>query len=200
MQLIMVRHGATSWSILGRHTGRTDVPLSEEGEAQVLAVRATIHHLTRDLDGPLRVISSPLQRALRTAEISCDDLAQVTTDPRLMEMDYGEYEGLTATQIRGIRPNWDFWIDGFPGGETVIDVGVRVDAFLGTIEDDATTILFAHGHLLKVLAARVLGLGPTEGRIFEIDPASISIIGDQRGHRSITAWNLEPSQAPSVLG
>lgn len=196
MQLILVRHGATAWSAVGRHTGETDVPLSGEGETQALSARGAIHHLLSGQTDTVRVYASPLQRAFRTAEIVCGDLFDIESDPRLIEMDYGDYEGLTTIQIRELHPHWDLWLDGCPGGEAVIDVGRRVDGFLKTLDDDATTLIFAHGHLLRVLAARVLGLSASDGRIFEIDPATVSIIGDRRGHKSITVWNADASSLP----
>ena len=193
-ELLLVRHGETTWSAAGRHTGRTDLPLTAAGEAAAAA-----------LAGPLRgrplaaAFSSPARRAVRTAELA--GVAAVRTDPDLAEWDYGGYEGITRDQIRAGRPGWDLWRDGIvPGGaghpgESLADVGRRADAVLGRVGPllaDGDVALFSHGHLLRVLAARWLCLEPTAGRLFRLGTGSLSALGTEHGGPVISGWNLTP--------
>jgi broad specificity phosphatase PhoE len=180
--VVLVRHGETEWSRDGRHTGRTDVPLTDRGrrEAELLG-------------GPLRewkfaqVLSSPLGRALETCRLAgLGDAARTTED--LLEWDYGEYEGITTPQIRESRPDWYLWRDGCPGGEQPADVGRRVDRVIASLED-GDVALFAHGHVLRVLAARWIGLGPEAGALLALGTGTLSVLGYERETRVIRRWN-----------
>jgi broad specificity phosphatase PhoE len=186
--VILVRHGQTEWTISGQHTGLTDIPLTDHGREQA-----------RALCGPLAerklalVLSSPLSRALETCRLAgLGD--QVQTDDDLMEWDYGDYEGRTTADIRDGRPKWSLWLDGAPGGETAAAVGARVDRVIAEVrevmaETEADVALFGHGHGLRVLAARWLGLTPADGRLFALDPATLSLLGYERENPVIRRWN-----------
>jgi broad specificity phosphatase PhoE len=182
MEVVLVRHGETEWSRDGRHTGRTDIPLTETGRAQA-----------RQLAGALgewsfgHVLSSPLERALETCRLAgLGDAVEVTDD--LMEWDYGEYEGITTPQIRESRPGWYLWRDGCPGGESAADVGRRVDRVIAQL-DDGDVALFAHGHVLRVLAARWIGLGPEGGALLALGTGTLSVLGYERETRVVRRWN-----------
>jgi probable phosphoglycerate mutase len=183
-EILLVRHGETEWSRAGKHTGRTDVPLTEAGRRQAQMVGAAL--------GSRRLAAawtSPLSRALETCRLAGFGDVAVPKD-ELMEWDYGEYEGRTTLEIRGDRPGWTLWREGVPGGETIDQVGARVDrvlAELGSVRGDV--VLFAHGHVLRVLAARWLGLEPAAGRMFGLDPATLSVLGNERETPVIRLWN-----------
>ncbi len=194
MKIVLIRHGATEWSVASRHTGVTDLPLTQEGREQAsrsaLALRSLLQH---DLD-PVRIFSSPLRRSMQTASIILGEDAVIVEDVRLREFHYGDYEGLTTAEIREIRPGWDIWRDGCPNGETVDDVKVRVDSFLSSLEGfDGTNVVFSHGHLIRILGARAVGLEAQQGSIFSLDTAAISMIEDPRGEREIRMWNHDAS-------
>lgn len=189
---MLARHGATEWSRSGRHTGRTDLPLVEEGRLEAAA-------LGRRISGRrfAAVLSSPLQRALSTCEIAGMSSSVEVLD-ELAEWDYGEYEGLTTEQIRARDPNWQVFVDGCPGGETPGHVAARADRVLARIasipedggpDDTAPVLVFSHGHFLRVLAARWLELGPSEGRRLRLDTGTLSELGLERGVRAIATWN-----------
>lgn len=183
-EVVLVRHGETEWSRAGKHTGRTDIPLTEHGRREAEAVGAVL----RDSDFAL-VLTSPLGRAAETCRLAGFGDRAVERD-ELMEWDYGAYEGRTTVDIRKERPGWSLWRDGVPEGETAAQVGERVDrviAELGSIDGDA--LLFAHGHLLRVLAARWLGLEPDAGRLFALDPATLSTLGYEREAPVMQLWN-----------
>ena len=184
MEVALVRHGETEWSRAGRHTGRTDVPLTECGREQAEAVGGTL----RGRDFAL-VLTSPLARALETCRLAgFGDLAEKRDE--LMEWDYGAYEGRTTTEIREERPGWTLWADGVPEGETVEQVGARVDRVLDEVRSaDGDALLFAHGHVLRVLTARWLGLEPDAGRLFALDPATLSTLGHERETAVVQLWN-----------
>ena len=190
--LILLRHGETEWSLAGRHTGRTDIPLTPRGEAAATALAPTLarRHI-------VAVFSSPAQRAYRTAELA--GLADAKVDPDLWEWDYGGYEGLTTPQIREQRPGWYLWRDGvIPGdaahpGETVQQVGARVDRVLARVEpllDDGDVVLVAHGHALRVLTARYLQLEPADGKLFRLDTGTVSTLGGEHAEPVIVSWNV----------
>jgi len=191
-KLILVRHGETEWSRERRHTGRTDVPLTAAGEksAASLAPAFAAHHLVASF-------VSPAQRAERTAELA--GLEGTVTDPDLAEWDYGGYEGRTTAEIRADRPGWYLWRDGvIPGdaqhpGESVLDVGRRADAVLGRVRpllSAGDVALIAHGHLLRILTARWLGLGPSDGRLFRLDTGTVCALGTEHGEPVICRWNV----------
>ena len=182
--VVLVRHGATEWSLSGQHTGRTDVPLLPEGEAQARALGGQLAGRRFAL-----VLSSPRQRALETCRLAgFGNVREVTDD--LAEWDYGACEGRTTPEIRTGCPGWDLWVDGVDGGETVADVGRRADGLIGRLrEADGDALCFAHGHLLRILAARWVGLPPVGGRILALDPGSISELGWERETPVIVRWN-----------
>ena len=187
--VVLVRHGETLWSLAGKHTGRTDIPLTEKGEAQarVLAPLLAIQPFSR-------VLVSPLQRARRTCELAgLGDQAEV--EPQLMEWNYGAYEGLTTEQIRHSNPYWQVFVDGCPEGESPQQVGERVDRVLDRLRQgglpQGPTILFAHGHLLRVVAARWLELPPAEGGRFLLDTATLNVLSHYRGVAALGCWNAQ---------
>ncbi len=183
----LVRHGETEWSHSGQHTGRTDIPLTELGEQQARA-------LAPQLDGlhPALVLSSPRQRAVRTAELA--GLHVDAIDPDLCEWDYGDYEGLTTPQIRELgNPRWTLFADGVPHGETAAEIAVRVDRVLtralGYI-DQGPVVFVAHGHISRVIAARWIGLAVHDGSHFTLGTAATSQLGAEHGTPVVTHWNL----------
>jgi broad specificity phosphatase PhoE len=192
-ELILVRHGETEWAREGRHTGRTDVPLTPRGEEQARSLAP----LLADRKIAFRLVS-PAERARRTAELAgLVDLNGTETDDRLWEWDYGAYEGRTTPQIREERPDWYLWRDGVPGGETVEQVGVRVDGVLDRVRPhlaEGDVVVVAHGHVLRVLTARWLGLPPAGGRLFRLDTGTLSTLGTEHDQPVIRSWNV-PARA-----
>jgi broad specificity phosphatase PhoE len=190
MEIVLVRHGETEWSREMRHTGRTDVPLTEKGRRQAAMLRDAL--AGRDF---ARVLSSPLGRALETCELAgLGDRAELRDE--LLEWDYGEYEGITTAEIRESRPDWYLWRDGCPSGETAAEVGARVDPVIEELAGlDGDGALFAHGHLLRVLTARWLGLGPEAGALLALDTGTLSVLGFERDTRVIRRWNAPVAQA-----
>ncbi len=193
--LILLRHGETEWSKAGKHTGRTDVPLPPNGEKAAAALIPMLAR--RDI---VAVLSSPAQRAARTAELA--GLTGVKQDPDLWEWDYGGYEGLTTPQIQEQRPGWYLWRDGvIPGdaahpGETVQQVGERADRVLARalpLLADGDVVLVAHGHVLRVLTARYLQLEPSDGKLFRLDTGTVSTLGHERAEPVIVSWNVLPA-------
>ena len=183
-RLILVRHGETEWARTGQHTGRTDIPLTELGRLQAMVLGDRLRGRTFD-----QVLSSPLSRALDTCRLAgVAEQAEVNDD--LMEWDYGAYEGRRTADIRKEVPGWFIWRDGTPGGETVAEVGARADRVIAqALASEGETVLFAHGHYLRVLTARWLGLQPEDGRLFALAPATLSILGYEREQRVIIRWN-----------
>jgi broad specificity phosphatase PhoE len=186
-EVVLVRHGETEWSRAGKHTGRTDVPLTDTGREQASALAAAL----RGRDYAL-VLTSPLSRASETCRLAgFGDLARERAD--LREWDYGAYEGRTTAEIREERPDWSLWRDGVPNGETEADVGARADRVIAELRAAAgDAVVFAHGHLLRVLAARWLGLDPSAGRLLALDTATISVLGYERETAVVRRWNVEP--------
>jgi broad specificity phosphatase PhoE len=181
---LLIRHGETAWSLSGRHTGRTDLPLLPKGEAQARALRPKLsqHQFTA-------VLTSPLLRARSTCELAGLGAGSIV-DPDLREWDYGAYDGLTTTEIRAERPGWDLFEDGAPGGETAADVGRRADRVIERIRAvPGVVACVAHAHVLRVLTARWIGLDPTGGRSFVLAPASVSALGWEREQPVIAGWN-----------
>jgi probable phosphoglycerate mutase len=183
-RLFVIRHGATEWSRSGQHTGHTDIPLLPEGEAQA---RAT-GQLLADHEFAL-VLTSPLQRARRTCElVGLADQAQV--EPNLIEWDYGDYEGITSAEIHQSVPGWTVWTGAVPGGDTIEQVAARADAVIErALATDGDTIVFAHGHILRLLTARWCELDPVEGRRFVLDPATLCVLGWEHESRAVLQWN-----------
>ena len=192
--LILLRHGETEWSRDGKHTGRTDVPLTTHGEEQAAAVRPLL--AARKI---VRALASPAARAQRTAALA--GLDGVETTPCLWEWDYGAYEGRTTPEIQTDRPGWYLWRDGVepaPGGlpgETAEQVGARADGVLAAVRPSLAggdVALVAHGHVLRVLTARWLGLPPDDGRLFRLGTATLSALGAEHGYPVISSWNVPP--------
>lgn len=183
-RVFLVRHGQTGWSRTGRHSGRTDVALEPEAvrDAELISARFEEERFAV-------VLSSPLSRALDTCRIAgFGDVAQVRDD--LKEWDYGAYEGSTTGQIRERRPAWSLFDDDAPEGETAAQVGARPDRVLEEVRAvDGDAALFAHGHALRVLAARWLGLPPRDGRLFALSTSSVSVLGHERETEVASLWN-----------
>ena len=193
MRLFLIRHGATEWSATGQHTGRTDLPLTSEGLAQLGPLAHELRAMVANEFDSLVAYSSPLARALVTARSVMGDTHDLRIDANLVEFNYGDYEGLTSEQIREVHPGWDLWRDGCPNGENVEDAGRRADAFLALLENGPEVVVtFAHAHISRIIAARAVGLAPRDGEIFNLDTATVSVIGDVRGKRVVQHWNVEP--------
>jgi broad specificity phosphatase PhoE len=180
--VVLARHGETEWSLNGRHTGSTDVPLTENGRRQAEALGRLLSGRSFSL-----VLSSPLSRALDTCRLAG---FSASVRDELREWDYGEYEGLTTPQIRESRPGWYLFSDGCPGGETASDVGARVDRVIAEMRSvDGDVALFGHGHCLRVLAARWLGLDPADGGRFVLSTATLSVLGYEHDRPAVRLWN-----------
>jgi probable phosphoglycerate mutase len=180
--MVLLRHGATEWSLSGQHTGRTDIPLLGLGREQALAAGDLLRGMTF-----AQVLTSPLLRACETCTLAGFD---GELDPDLLEWDYGAYEGLTSAEIRAERPGWSLWTDGVVDGEGAADVGRRVDRVIERarlVQGD--TLCVAHGHVLRVLAARWLGLPPVGGRLFALGTGTVSILGWERDTPVVSLWN-----------
>jgi probable phosphoglycerate mutase len=187
-EIYLIRHGETDWSRSGKHTGVSDIPLTEHGREQARRLRQELATAHFEL-----VLTSPLRRARETCEwAGLAQRAQIDAD--LMEWNYGDYEGLTSEQIHAIRPAWTIFNDGGgAGGETPEQVGVRADRVIArvrTLEGDAA--LFAHGHVLRVLAARWLGLPPGAGAHFLLDTAALCVLNTSGGVAAMKHWNVTP--------
>lgn len=182
--IVVLRHGATEWSQDGRHTGRTDLPLNEDGRRQARRVAERLQGWTF-----ARVLTSPLQRARETCRIAgLADRAEIR--PELAEWDYGAYEGRSTADIRRERPDWYLWRDGVPEGETLAQVGRRADVVVAELRQTAGDVaVFAHGHLLRVLAARWVGLEPAAGRRLVLGTGTISVLGEEHGVPALLCWN-----------
>lgn len=182
-ELYLVRHGATEWSRAGRHTSVTDLPLLPEGEE-------VARRLGERLAGVsfAQVLTSPRLRARRTAELA--GFADADVDDDLVEWAYGDYEGVTTAQIRKTVPGWTVWTHPSPGGETAEEVSARMDRVVARARAaDGPTLAFAHGHSLRALAARWLGLPVADGRLLRLDTATVSVLGDERGNPVVVRWN-----------
>jgi broad specificity phosphatase PhoE len=209
-ELILLRHGETEWSRAGRHTGRTDLPLTTKGVTSATALAPMVARLVAG-PGLVAVFTSPAQRAVRTAVLAglgspgipgFDGGPAPKQDPDLWEWDYGGYEGITTAQIQQERPGWSLWSDGvIPGdakhpGETVAEVGERTDRVLkraAALLPEGDVVLVAHGHVLRVLTARWLRLSPAGGRLFRLDTGTISTLGTEHDQPVILTWNVPPS-------
>lgn len=187
-EIVLIRHGQTEWSANGRHTSYTDLPLTSEGERQARAIGARI--AGREFAA---VLSSPRQRALRTAALAGLTVTEVTGD--LAEWDYGDYEGITTKEIRETRPGWSLWADGCPGGESPEQAGARLDRVLArarTLLTGGDVALVAHGHCLRVAGARWIGLPPSAGGLLRLDTATLSVLGFEHGSDPVlSTWNSD---------
>jgi probable phosphoglycerate mutase len=186
-QLVLLRHGETEWSRTGKHTSTTDVPLTEEGEARARALEPVLGRRDFRL-----VLSSPRQRAVRTAELA-GFAGRIETTEDLAEFDYGEYEGRTSKEIHEDRPGWDLWRDGAPGGETAAEVRVRVERVIAralpTLDAGHDALLVAHGHVLRALAAAWIDLPPEGGAKLVLSTAGIAELGFEHDNRVVDLWN-----------
>ncbi len=183
-EIWLIRHGETAWSLSGQHTGRTDVPLTPNGvrQAEVLAHRIAGKRFAL-------VLTSPLARARETCRL-VGLAAAAEVDADLAEWDYGDLEGRTSADIRAEMPGWMIWTGAVPGGEAAAQVGARADRVLARVRgQEGDVALFAHGHLLRVLAARWLGLTAEGGRYFALDTASLSVLGREGEEPLIRSWN-----------
>jgi broad specificity phosphatase PhoE len=183
--LWLVRHGQTEWSKSGQHTGRTDIPLTAHGEDEARALAPLLAGLE-----PVLVLSSPLQRALRTAELAGLRVAETTAD--LAEWDYGDYEGITTEQITETVPGWTVFTHPVPHGETAAQVGARADRVLrrsAAALADGAVVLVAHGHICRVLGARWIGLDISGGKNLLLDAAAPCVLSAQYGFPVVDRWN-----------
>jgi probable phosphoglycerate mutase len=188
-EIWLIRHGETEWSLSGAHTGRTDIPLTEAGRKGAAQIGEYLAGRAFAL-----VLTSPLLRARDTCRLAGFG-AVAEIEPNLQEWDYGDYEGLTTRQIREERPGWSLWRDGTPNGESVEHAAARAQAVIERALDASGDVaLFAHGHILRILAGGWLGLQPNSGQLFALSTASLSTLGYEREARVITRWNLSVSQ------
>jgi broad specificity phosphatase PhoE len=182
----LARHGETTWSLSGQHTGLTDLPLTERGERNAVSLGQRLKGLTFE-----KVFTSPLQRALRTCELAgFGSVAEI--DRNLMEWNYGEYEGLTSAEVYAKKPNWQLFRNGCPGGESPADVAARADVVIHRLRGiKGNALLFSSGHFLRMLTARWLGLEPAAGSLFLLGTASLSALGYEHNLSEpvIRFWN-----------
>ncbi len=183
-EVVLVRHAETEWSRSGRHTGRSDIALTAAGRAAAQALAARLSDWNFAL-----VLCSPARRTRETCEL-CGLADHARTSEDLWEWDYGAYEGLTTAEIREQRPDWDLWRDGCPGGESAAAVGVRADRVIAEVSRiTGGVLIFSHGHVLRVLAARWLQFDPADGARLALATGTLSILGYERQTRVISKWN-----------
>jgi probable phosphoglycerate mutase len=192
----LVRHGPTEWSAQGRHTGRTDIPLTDRGRELTQGLRPLLYRLMdnrhSDPPQPPLVFTSTLLRSRETAETALPEFEAEETH-QLSEVDYGDYEGLTTAQIVERNPGWDLFRDGCPGGESVAQISARCDSFIAKMERMAngrTVVAFTHGHFSRALTARLLGLPASAGSALYNETATIGVIDARRGELVLTGWNI----------
>jgi len=192
--LLLVRHGETEWSVSGQHTSWTDLPLTQHGEEQAKSLAPLLSQRTYAL-----ALTSPLGRAIRTAELA--GIPAAVVEPDLHEWDYGGYEGITTVEIHRTRPDWYLWTDGVPPGpdghpgESPEQIGQRADRVLSRVDaalPDGDVILVAHAHFLRVLTARRLGLPPADGRLFQLATGTVSRLSTEHDRPVIAEWNTRP--------
>lgn len=183
-RLVLVRHGGTEWSASGRHTGWTDIPLTEEGRRQARALGRRLQKQSFSL-----ILTSPLGRSVETCRLAGFG-EQAELCPKAREWDYGEYEGKTSDEIHERDPGWSLWTSGVPGGESPDQVGGRADEVLARVRTaSGNALLFAHGHFLRVLCARWLGMEPARGAMFALSPAALSVLGYEHSLPAVWEWN-----------
>jgi broad specificity phosphatase PhoE len=190
-EIWIVRHGETEWVLTGAHTGWSDIPLTDHGRAEASAVGRYLAGRPFSM-----VLVSPLQRARETCRLAgYGDVAEV--DPNLREWCYGDYEGRTMAEIRAERPGWWLWNDNPLNGESIDQVAARAQAVIARAQAaDGDVLLFAHGHVLRILTACWLELPPQAGQHFALGTASLGILGQERDTRVIQRWNLSTSERP----
>ena len=188
-RLWLVRHGLTEWALLGRHTGRTDIPLTEVGRAQAVALGERLRAHEADGRPPFAlVLTSPRIRASETARLA--GFPDATVEPDLAEWDYGALEGLLTPTIRETYPDWSIWTGPWPDGETAHEVGQRADRVLAQAHAaEGDVLVFSHGHFLRVLAARWIRLEAPFGRLFSLSTGTLSILGWDRENPVVETWN-----------
>jgi probable phosphoglycerate mutase len=186
-EVVLVRHGQTEWSRDGKHTSRTDVELTAEGRRQAAALGEALRERSF-----VAVLTSPRARAVETCRLAgLGEVAVVRTE--LGEWEYGSYEGRTTAEIRAERPGWTLWRDGVPDGETAEEVGARADRVVAELRQlDGDAAVFSHGHFLRVVTARWLGLDPGDGRLFALDTGTIGVLGYEREIAVVRLWNETP--------
>ncbi|MEU4366420.1 histidine phosphatase family protein [Micromonospora chersina] len=190
-EILLIRHGETTWSASRRHTSYTDLELTPDGERQSRALAVALAGRRF-----VRVLSSPRQRATRTAHLA--GLTVDATDPDLAEWNYGAYEGRTTADIHDENPAWNIWTDGCPDGESPAEVGARLDRVLDRVApllERGTVALVGHAHSLRVLGARWIGLPPSAGGLLRLDTATVSVLGHEHGRRVILRWNQPVPQS-----
>jgi broad specificity phosphatase PhoE len=188
-ELLLARHGETEWSATGRHTGRSDLPLTERGVQRAGRLRPLFGRRSFEL-----VLSSPLRRAIETCELAgLGDRAELRDD--LHEWDYGDYEGMTTAQIHESRPDWSLWRDGAPNGETAAEVGARADRVIAEVRaTGGDAIAFGHGHMLRVLGARWVGLPPEDGGLLALGTGALCSLGYEHGLPVVAHWNRKAGE------
>ena len=185
---VLVRHAETGWSLAGRHTGRTDLPLTEHGRSRARSLAGRL--ATRQFE---LVLVSPARRARETCEL-CGLGERARVREELHEWDYGEYEGLTSAQIEARRPGWSLWRDGCPGGESPAQVGARADRVIAELRAARGDVaVFSHGHMLRVLGARWIELAPAQGSRLRLGTAALCVLGHEHELATLTHWNLATS-------
>lgn len=190
MQLYLCRHGETEWTVSGQHTGKTDIALTAHGKEQAMALRVRLQKIKFE-----KVLSSPRKRALQTCEGMGAEI-----EPLAAEWDYGDYEGLTSSEIHEKNPHWNLFKEGAPRGESPDQIGQRADQLLKKLSSYSGRVaLFSHGHFLRVLTARFLGLPPEEAKIFVLSVASISILGFQQKQPVLILWNSTAAKPEEAL-
>ena len=187
-EFLLARHGETEWSAAGRHTGTTDLPLTEGGRRRAGELRSRLAGRPFAL-----VITSPLRRAVETCDLAgLGGEAQIRDE--LREWNYGDYEGATTAEIRERRPGWSLWRDGCPNGETASEVGERADRVIAEVRAaDGDAVAFGHGHMLRVLAARWLGLPPEDGGLLALGTGALCALGYEHELPVIVHWNQPPA-------
>ncbi|KUF17234.1 histidine phosphatase family protein [Streptomyces silvensis] len=188
-RILLARHGQTEWSLSGKHTGRTDIPLLEEGRRGAKLLGERLHRAPFDGLPGAEVRTSPLSRARETCDLAGFGDRAAEWDA-LMEFDYGAYDGLTPADIQALRPGWFIWRDGVPDGETLAQVSARADEVVAWArEADRDVLVFAHGHILRAIGARWLGYGIDFASRIRLNPTSLSILGWAYGEPALESWN-----------
>ena len=190
---VIVRHGETEWSASGKHTGSTDIDLTEHGRTRAAALPGFLRQWVDPAESV--AFTSPRRRAVATAGLAMPEVTPTVTD-LLAELDYGDYEGLTTAEILIERPGWELFADGTPGGESIEDAGARAGQFIDLAIDQCSgrpVVAFTHGHFSRILTARLLGLAATAGALLYNDTSSVGVVMLRRGVYVLDGWNMRPS-------